>query len=301
MQNSLTFKGRKLRKNLFLITMLTIPVIHFFVFWLYVNIDSFVLSFHNAKGQFVEWANFEWYFENLMSDRPAVNMAEAIINTLTYWLFGFLVEGPISIVISYFFYKKIAGYKAYRVITYLPSIIGSMVMVAVFKGFIRSGGPLDVIVQTFGGEPIPKFLYDSRYAMGTTLVYNLWSGFGTSLILYSGAMERIPQEVVEYAMLDGVTPVKEIVHITFPLIWPTWSTMFILSIGDIFTSGGPTLLLTKGEWGTMTVAYSMFQQVYDYNQINRAAAIGTIFTLIGVPLVLFSRWILGKIRTTEEY
>lgn len=301
MQNSLTFKGRRYRKNLFLCTMLAIPVIHFFVFWLYLNINSFVLAFQNVKAEFVGLENFQWYFENLVSDRPAVDMAEAIKNTLIYWLFGFIVEGPISIIISYFFYKKIKGYKIYRVITYLPCIIGSMVMVAVFKGFIRSGGPLDVMAQFLGGEPIPKFLYDSRYAMKTTLIYNLWSGFGTSLILYSGAMERIPQEVVEYAMLDGVTPVKEIIHITFPLIWPTWSTLFILSIGQIFTSGGPTLLLTEGKWGTMTVAYSMFQQIYFYNQINRAATIGSIFTLIGVPLVLFSRWLLGKIRATEEY
>ncbi len=301
MKTSNSMRQMNRNKNLFLCVMLAVPVVHFFVFWLYVNVDSFVLAFENVKGDFVGFDNFKWYFENLTSDRPTVDMGEALLNTVTFWLFSVLVEGPISIVISYLVYKKIKGYAFFRVITYLPCIIGSIVMVAVFKSFIRSGGPLDTIVQKLGGEPIPKYLYDSRYAMKAMLVYNLWNGFGTSIILYAGAMERIPKDVVEYALLDGVTPVKEIIHITFPLIWPTWSTMFILSIGSIFTSGGPTLLMTGGEWGTMTVAYSMFQQVYFYNQVTRAAAIGTIFTLIGVPLVLFSRWLLGKIRATEEY
>ena len=296
-----TFNQRKKQKNLFLITMLAIPVLHFFVFWLYLNINSFVLAFKNLLGYWVVFANFEWYFRNLFYDTPSVNMAEAIRNTVTFWLFGFLVESPISIIISYFFYKKIKGYKAYKIITYLPCIIGTAVMVAVFKGFIRSGGPLDEIIQTLGGNPVPKFLYDSRYAMKTMLIYNLWSGFGINLILYSGAMERIPKEVVEYALLDGVTPIQEIIHITFPLIWPTWSMCFILSVGNLFTSSGPTLLMTGGEWGTMTIAYSMYQQVYFYKQVTRAAAIGTIFTLLGVPLVLFSRWLVNKIREPEEY
>lgn len=296
-----TFNQRRRQKNLFLTVMLAIPVLHFFVFWLYLNVNSFVLAFQNLLGDWVGIANFEWYFRNLFSDAPAVNMAEAIRNTLTFWLFGFLVESPISIIISYFFYKKIKGYKAYKIITYLPCIVGTAVMVAAFKGFIRSGGPLDVIVQAFGGSPVPKFLYDSNYAMKTMLIYNLWSGFGINLILYSGAMERIPKEVVEYALLDGVTPVKEIIHITFPLIWSTWSMCFILSVGNLFTSSGPTLLMTGGEWGTMTIAYSMYQQVYFYKQLTRAAAIGTIFTLLGVPLVLFSRWIVNKIREPEEY
>ena len=296
-----TFNQRRLQKNLFLTTMLAIPVLHFFVFWLYLNINSFVLAFKNLLGDWVGLANFEWYFKNLLSETPAVNMAEAIRNTLTFWLFGFLVESPLSIIISYFFYKKIKGYKVYKIITYLPCIIGSGIMVAAFKGFIRSGGPLDVIVQWFGGAPIPKLLYDSRYAMGTMLFYNLWSGFGINLILYSGAMERIPKEVVEYALLDGVTPTQEIIHITFPLIWSTWSMLFILSIGNIFTSSGPTLLMTGGDWGTMTIAFSMYQQVYFYQQITRAAAIGSIFTVLGVPLVLFSRWLVNKIRKPEEY
>ena len=292
---------RRFRKNLFLCIMLAIPVIHFFVFWLYVHVSAFTMAFQNIRGDFIGWDNFKWYFRNLTSDRPSVNMLEAIRNTFIFWSFNLVVEMPIALVISYFFYKKIWGYKIYRVLLYLPSILSSVIMVAVFKSFIRSGGPLDEIVQKLGGNPVPKFLYDSRYAIPTILVYNLWSGFGSSLILFTGSMERIPRDVVEYAILDGIKPFKELIHIIIPLIWPMISTKLILSVSGLFTSSGPILLFTKGEYGTMTVAYSMFQQVYFYNQTTRAAAIGIIFTLVGVPLVLISRFILAKVKSTEEY
>ncbi len=292
---------RHFRKNVFLLTMLVIPVIHFFVFWLYVNVDSFIIAFQNTKGDSVGLANFKWFFTNLTSDRPAVDMGLAIRNSVLAWGFNLLVETPIALIISYFFYKKICGYKIYRVILYLPSILSAVVMTTVFKSFIRSDGPLDMIVRAFGGNPIPKFLHDSRYAMGTILIYNLWSGFGINLILFTGAMERIPKDVIEYALLDGVKPFKEVTRIIIPLIWPILSTTMLLGVVGIFNAGGPVLLFTRGEYDTMTVPFSMFQQIYFYGQVNRAAAIGCVFTLIGVPIVLASRWILSKIQGTEEY
>lgn len=293
---------RKLKKNLFLASCLTIPIVHWFVFWLYAHISAFIIPFQNLAGDWVGWANFEWYFTNLFSDHPQVDMALAIRNTLFSWLFGRFVSTPLMLAFAYFFYKKIAGYKVYRIITYLPSIIGSMVMVSAFKGVIRSGGPLDLIIQKLGGDPIPKLLYDSRYAFTTCLIYELWDGFGTGLIMYAASMNRIPQEVVEYAYLDGVNAWQEFIHITFPLIWPLFSMSLILSVGDIFTaSSGPVFFLTGGGYGTINIAYSMFAQVFYYQQTSRAAAIGMIFTIIAIPLVVLTRWLCEKVRDTEEY
>ena len=127
---TITFNQRKLKKNLFLVACLTIPVLHWFVFWLYINIDSFVLSFQNLLGDWVGSANYKWYFSNLTSDNPVVDMWEALRNTLVSFCFSLGVSTPICLAFSYFFYKKIAGYKVYKVISYLPSIIGSMVMVS---------------------------------------------------------------------------------------------------------------------------------------------------------------------------
>ena len=45
--------NRKTKKRLFIIAMLAIPVIHFFVFWLWVNIDSILLVFQNNVGDWI--------------------------------------------------------------------------------------------------------------------------------------------------------------------------------------------------------------------------------------------------------
>lgn len=292
---------RNTKKNLFVFGMLIIPIIHFFVFWLYVNVDSILLAFRDVTGSWNDFGHFKWYFSNLVSDRPYVNMAEALRNTLIFWSWNVFLELPLALVISYFIFKKIRGGYFFKVMLYLPAIVSAVIMTTAFKNVIAVGGPLDQMIKNLFNHEIPMLLYDSRYAMPTLLGYNLWTGFGVNIILFTGAMTRIPEETFESAKIDGITPFKELTQIILPLIWPVFSTVIILSVAGIFSASGPILLFTQGEYGTMTISYSIFQQYFEYNQINRAAAIGLIFTVMGIPIIIFSRWLLSKWGEDIEY
>lgn len=292
---------KRKKELIFLICMLTIPVVHFFVFWLYVNVDSILLAFKNRVGEFNNFDNFKWFYNNLTSDTPYVNMKEAIKNTFIFWTWNTLVEIPLALAISYFIFKKIRGGHFFRVVLYMPAIVSAVIMTSAFKNVIRVDGPADYILQKVFNKEIPRLLYDSKYAMKTLIGYGLYTGFGVNIILFSGAMARIPQEVFESAKLDGITPFKEITKIILPLIWPLFSTIIILSVAGLFSASGPILLFTKGEYGTMTIAYAIFQQYFEYQQIERAAAIGLIFTALSIPLIIFTRWLLNKGGDVVEY
>ena len=114
-------------------------------------------------------------------------------------------------------------------------------------------------------------------------------------------MKRIPREIFESAALDGISMWRELISIIVPLIWPILTTMIILAVSGIFGASGPILLFTNGEYGTMTIGFSMYQQYKVYNQIARAAAIGLVYTIVGLPLVFITRWAAGKIGGEYEY
>lgn len=290
----------KLKKNLFLITVFTIPTLHFLIFWLYTNISSIAMAFQNRIGEFIWFDNFEWYISDMFAPIPKVKALEGLVNSLKFWVFGLLVETPTALAISYFFFKKIKGTEFFNVVLYLPCIISSVVMATVFKNFLSSVGPLASLFEAMHKE-FPLLLYNSEYAMGAMLFYNFWTGFGTSLILYTSAMKKIPEEIFEAAQLDGITLWKEFIYIVFPLIWSLYSTMLMMSVGNIFTASGPILLLTNGEYGTMTIAHATFQQYFEFNQPERASAIGLLYSAIALPLVLFTRWLLNKLDSNAEF
>jgi ABC-type sugar transport system permease subunit len=213
---------------------------------------------------------------------------------------------PTALIISYFLYKRVIFYKGFRIIFYLPAIISGVAMVAVYTSFIDPTGPLGLIVKLFGGEIPPEGLLGRpTTATGTIVAYCIWTGFCGNILLFSGAMARVPIDVLESAKLEGVGPFRELMKIIFPLIWPTVSTQIIFVFTGIFTSSGPILLFTNGNYETTTISFWIFAQVYGTGAVggsgsyNLVSATGLCFTVVGVPIILFVRWLMELIPAVE--
>ena len=121
------------------------------------------------------------------------------------------------------------------------------------------------------------------------------------MLLFSGALARIPTEMLESARLDGVGPFREFVNFIIPMVWSTLSTLLILNMTSIFGMTGPVMLFTQGNWGTMTLGYWIYHKVLyggpaDYNEV---AATGLLFTLITVPVIMFFRWLIERVPIVE--
>ena len=148
---------------------------------------------------------------------------------------------------------------------------------------------------------VPDFLTEKEYAMKTVFIYMFFTNFAGNMVLFSGAMNRIPKEMLESAEIDGVGMWRELVQFVIPCMWPTLSTIIILSITSLFTASGPILLLTKGAGDTTTISYWIFEQVKFIGSYNIPAALGLVFTAIGFPLVLVVRKVLGRLQEDVEY
>lgn len=281
----------------FLFSMLVVPILNFLIFWVYVNYRSIMYAFELPSGEFT-WINFEWVFNEFVSENSV--MLEALENTLLFFAVNIFFCMPVAVILSYFLYKKIWGSSAFRVIFYLPSIISAVVLTTVYKEFIGPTGPISLIM-TSQGMQAPEFLKSYTYAIWAVVLYSVITGFGNNLLLMSGAMARIPEEIVESAMLDGIHPMNEMIKIVIPLIWPTLSTLLVFAFAGLFSSSGPILLLTKGNYGTMTISYWIFDQVNSYQSYWNASAAGLIYTVIGVPIALGSKYLFGRIMSDVEY
>lgn len=294
------FSGRKGSHRAYIIATLTIPTLHFIVFWLWVNIDSLLMPFQNNIGEWIGFTNFEWVFDTFFGNNKYLNMVEATKNTLIFFAWNLVVELPIAVVLAYVFFKKIPGNKFFTVCLYLPCIISSTVMTTVFKNFVGVDGPLALLWKAMGKTWVYPITQEST-AIPSMLAYALWTGYGLNIILFNSSMRRIPNEIFESAALDGISMFKELTKIIIPLIWPTLATMVLMAFIGIFGADGPILLFTNGEYGTMTIGFAMYQQYKVYNQVARAATIGFVYTVVGLPLVFVCRWVTGKLGGEYEY
>lgn len=299
MQGLGTKKGLKKRQKefLFFICLLALPLAQFCVFYIGVNFNSLLLTFRNydfEKGySFAGFDNISRVWHSLTSD-PA--LIYSVRNSLIVYAAGLLIGTTLALVFSYFIYKKAPLAGLYRVVLFLPSIISSIVMVTLYKYFCEEAIP--GIYQAITGKTMSGLLSDSNTSFGTLLFYLVWTGFGTQVLMYTGAMSNVPESLSESAKIDGATPLREFFSITMPMIWPTFVTFVVVGIAGIFTNQ----LNLYSFFGTganvmdYTIGYYLYRatlkgQLPEYPYLS---AMGFIFTLVAVPLTVAVKTLLEK-------
>ncbi len=296
------------KKGLFIGGFLLIPLIHFAVFTLYVNISALVMAFQRYDGatNTISWDityNFAMFFRNLTSSNEMYR--KMLLNSVLYFPVVDFIMLPLSVISAYFLYRKIKLSKVFRFIFFLPNIIPIVVLSIAFRNmWDTSFGPVNMFLRDVFGVPpgdLPAWLLDPNYAMGMLYFYAVWAGIGYNVILLNGAMQRIPPEIFESARMDGIGSWREIWSIVVPLIWGTVSTLFVTGAMVVFTQTLHPLVVTpnQGESETWTIGLVILQAT-EGGQQYYAAAMGVLCVLIGVPLVQLLRKGIDKIYDTVE-
>lgn len=281
--------------------LLLIPALfNFFLFWLYPNFNSIILSFQGIQGEWT-FGNYLFVFEELFGSSDGV-FAIALRNTLLFFCQGYFITQTFNVVLAYFIYKKIAFSKFFRFILYLPNMFAGIILVSIYKNIIGSEGPIITFLYEHGliGERI-MLLDTTKYAIWASIAYSLWPSVGGVFLWCSGAMARIPKDLLEAAALDGITPWKEFIHIILPMISGTLSTLYIIGISGILGSGGATLYLTFGEYGTTTLSFWIFKQVYTGGGSGTSSALGILMTLVTIPLIFLVKYLAKKVTAEVSY
>ena len=287
-----------LRKSavVFLIIM-AIPAIYGIIRYFAINGYSILLAFSDGEPFQAPFTlrNFRMFWTDVQGNGI---LLVALKNTLKYFGVG-LVQQFACYVVAYFLYKKIPLYKGFRFLFYLPCLIPGVVSSAIFMELIRVGGPVYQIASYFGFA-YNDLLSRPETATTTMIVYMLISGIGTSYLIYVGAMNRIPVELIESAQLDGCSTWREFWSIVFPLTFGTYATFLLMALCGVFTASGPILYMTHGAANTTTLGYWLFSQVID-GFYNYPAAVGVVFTLLGIPILVICRWIINKASPEVTY
>ena len=295
------------RDSLFIISIIGVQIVAFFVFYVYCNFKSIIMAFQLKEFHSTEnlgetyWTlkNFTMMWEEFFIQDNSI-LSLAFKNTAIFFVLSnvFILVGFGT---SYFIYKKVWGYKIFRIALFLPAVLSSVVWSNIYINVVGVEGPIaKFLMKVFELEDVPVLLADSRYALKTVIMYSVWFGLGTNFVLLTGAFGRIPQSLIEAGKLDGIKCGTELVKVVTPLVWPTLSTLLILNLTTLFLSSGNILLLTNGEYKTMTLSHFLFTRVYgtpeSSNSYNYASAIGLVLTVLTMPLVFLARYLANKVE-----
>lgn len=296
--------GNTLSRRLFIFCLLVIPMLNFIVFTIYGNFGGIFLSLKQFRGGKEIWVGLE-NFQRFFRDFNTKGYGHSIGVSLMYLVIVGGISLPISLVTSFFLYKKIPLSKFLVIILYIPNIIPGAVMAEFYRrmwdsgGGVVSTGILNRLFSFVGGREI-NWLTLREYANKALWIYTVWFGFGFNALLLWGAMTRVPQEVVESAELDGAGLFTEFFKITIPIIWPTLSMVIVLVATTPFNIYmQPLLIANNGDYGTRTIALLAIQELKRPDPYF-AAAIHILIACVSVPTVLTVKKLTEKVFETVE-
>ena len=291
-------QARQIRINLFVCFMLLGQFVNFVIFWLIVNIDSFVLPFQNDKTGAWTLDNFRYLFTVISAKNSPILLN--LRNTVYSYLVNMFAGYVMGIFFAYFLHRKIFGNRVFSVIFMLPEILSSVVLVAIYKNIFGVTGPFSQIYNSITGRFFPNLLYDSKTATPMILSYVLFTGFCNNLILFSGTMSTVSEEIYESATLDGAGELRIMVSITIPIISPTIWIMLMFSSMSVFGASGPVLLFTGGMYETSTFSYWFYEKVILSGERGVPAALGVLMSIANLPFLIICLYLRIKTMKGEE-
>ncbi len=168
----------------------------------------------------------------------------AVLSTVTTYIGGMVLA--ILINKKGVRFKKI--YRGFFVITIaVPQFVSLLV---VSKFFSTENGLVNQLLTSWGWiDNNIRWLEETNLARFMVVLINMWIGIPYSMLITSGILMNIPEELYESARIDGAGPVKTFFKITLPYMLfvtgPYLLTQFIGNINNfnvifLLTGGGPT-------------------------------------------------------------
>jgi multiple sugar transport system permease protein len=256
----------------------------------YPILNTIFHSFTNWDGVTSEWIGIKNYV-NIFSTGDWLLLLR---NNLIFLLSvpGILL---ISLIVSVLLFEEVPGWRFFRSVYYLPTILSSVVVGYLMKAMYAPQGPVDTLLQSLGlGRLIVDWLTYVPSAFMVLIFCFYWQTLGQGTLIFLAGMSTISNEVIEAAKMDGAKWWDRLFKIVIPSLVPTIFYFTVTNVIFVFiglfglvysvTGGGPG-------YETTPIDFMIYLKAFKSGDMGGAAALSVFLFII----VLFISWIQLKL------
>ncbi len=226
----------------------------------------------------------------LTSGRPGT-----LVVTIIYVAVDVSVQFLLGLGLALLVVQQLPGRRFFRVVFLLPMMITPVGVAYLFRMLTDTDkGPLYPLWAHFGLTDV-SWVTNPWGARGAVMIGDIWQWTPFIFIVLLAALETLPHELVEAAVVDGANRWQIIWRIRLPLILPAASTVVLIRLIEGFKIVDLPNVLTNGGPGTATESLTLHAYtIWRALDIGGSAAVAYMLlitvTFIGVSYVnLFRR------------
>jgi len=261
-----------------------------------------------VAGRFAGLANYAYFLRN-------PSFWEAFLSTFYYTMMSLVVELVLGTLIALLLNQEFRGRWLVRAAIIVPWAIPTIVNARLWSQILdgEAYGPLNALllqwkliqqpvvwlnVSAYSKlpvlGPVLKFFHASL-ALNMVLVGDTWRVLPLVVLLILAALQTIPQDFHEAAVIDGANAWQRFRYITYPLLKPIIMIVLVVRTMDLFRVFD--ILYVILGYGVNVLAIKTFQEAFEFGYFGRGAALAVIIALLILGLTFIYMRLL---RSGEE-
>lgn len=305
-------------------TLLGIPLLGLTVFTIFPIIFMIFVAFTNYDAQHLPPNLFTWVgFENFKAifgggvgggTGFGTIFFKLLLWTVVWAFFATFTNYILGIIVALMINKKgIRLKKLWRTVLIMTIAVPQFISLLLMSQMLATDGVFNNLLKSWGwiDESIP-FLTDGMTAKVTIIIVNIWIGIPYTMLISTGILMNIPEDLYESARIDGAGPVKAFFKITLPYMLhvtgPYLLTQFIGNLNNfnvifLLTGGGPSSLeyAVNGAGETDLLITWLYKLIMDKQWYGIASVISIFMFILTavISLIVYNRS--GAVKNEEEF
>jgi putative aldouronate transport system permease protein len=189
-------------------------------------------------------------------------------------------------------------------VMFLPYFISFVLVNAIaYNMFNYETGFVNTQLKSFGSNPVDIYNTPAAWIFLLVIFY-VWKNLGYTMVIYLASITGISDEYYEAAKIDGANIFERILHITLPMLKPTFIILLLFSLGSIMKGQFDLFYQLIGNNGILynttdildTYVFRSLKVTFD---IGMATSAGLFQSFFGFVLIMTVNYFIKK--SNEEY
>jgi cellobiose transport system permease protein len=227
---------------------------------------------------------------------------KALRNTISIFLLSSVPQVIVALVIAALLDANLRAKTLWRMGVLLPYVVAPVAVTLVFsKMFADESGMINALLGQIGLDPIHWHAqaFPAHVAIATMVNFR-WTGYNTLIIL--AAMQAIPRDVYEAAVIDGASRTRQFFSVTIPMVRPTLLFVVLTStIGGLQIYDEPRMYDQMGGGGNdrqwLTVTLYLYELGWRNTNLGRAAAVAWLLFLVIIVFAVVNNYLTRRIAS----
>ena len=217
--------------------------------------------------EFVGLRNFEILFRELIRGFNGAPFFLApfytgLRNILLYTAIVVPTQTILAMILAAFANQRIRGVQFYKVSYFLPAVTCPVIVSLIFIWLFMKHGFINYVIQLFIPRFVPDWINDRNYLLYAISIVAIWGTSGHFMVSFLAAMQSIPRDIYEAAMLDGAGPIRRFIFITIPMLKPMIVYVVVMGLIGALQMFDLAYVMAGPSGGPGGAGYTMALDIY---------------------------------------